>query len=123
MIKKILLIILLSLLLPQDEVCEELPVDIWLRVSNDENNVGNIMKLDMSHGWSGCDGFNVYISVMDLNTGSPVMLVFPLNDWFQMDYSKYIPPKPKSEEEKPFDLDEYLKNNAHKGTKIQKILK
>ena len=118
MIKKILLIILLSLLLPQDEVCEELPVDIWLRVSNDENNFGNIMKLDMSHGWSGCDGFNVYISVMDLNTGSPVMLVFPLNDWFQMNY---LPPEPK-EEEKPFDLEEYLKKNAGKSLKIQKKL-
>ena len=122
---KLIIVLLLSLLISkdnpeQDQVCEELPIDVWLRISNDENNFGNIMMLDMSQGWSGSDGLNVYISVIDLNTGSPVMLVFPMNDWFQMDYSKYIPPEPK--EEKPFDLDEYLKNNKGKGTKIHKKL-
>jgi len=118
---KLIIVLLLSLLVSGDnseKVCEELPLDIWLRLSNDENNYGQLMKLDMSQGWSGSDGYNVYISVIDLNTGAPVMLIFPMNDWFQMEYSI-----PEPEEEKPFDLDEYLKNNRHKGKKIQKILK
>ena len=101
-----------------DEVCEELPVDVWVRFSNDDKNFGNLMYLDMSRGWSGCDGMNVYISVIDLNTGSPIMLIFPLNDRCEMDYSLYIPPEP--EEEKEFDLDEYLRKNKGKGIKIEK---
>ena len=32
----------------------------------------------------------------------------------------YTPPEP--EEDKPFDLEEYLKKNAHKGTKIHKLV-
>ena len=107
-------------LLPNDGVCEELPIDVWIRISNDDNNFGNLMYLDMSRGYSGADEFNVYISVMDLNTGSPVMLIFPLNNWFEMDYQLYLPPEPK--EEKEFDLDEYLKKNKGKGIKIQKIV-
>ena len=103
-----------------EEVCEELPIDVWIRISNDENNFGNLMYLDMSRGYSGADEFNVYISVMDLNTGSPVMLIFPLNNWFEMDYQLYLPPEQK--EEKEFDLDEYLKKNKGKGIKIQKIV-
>tara|TARA_Y100001963_G_C6464287_1_gene301581 strand:- start:228 stop:464 length:237 start_codon:yes stop_codon:yes gene_type:complete len=77
------------------------------------------MYLDMSRGWSGTDGVNVLISVIDLNSGEPIMLIFPLNDWFEMDYSIYIPPEQK--EEKEFDLDEYLKKNKGKGIKISKI--
>ena len=103
-------------------MCEELPIDVWIRPSNDEQNFGNLMYLDMSQGWSGCDGMNVYISVIDLNSGNPIMLVFPLNNWFEMNYSIYIPPEPKKEEEKEFDLDEYLKKNRGKGIKITKTI-
>ena len=135
LIKKIILCIMLGLMfsdtqseqkqplpLPQtEEVCEELPIDIWIRPSNDEQNFGNLMYLDMSRGWSGTDGVNVLISVIDLNSGNPIMLIFPMNNWFEMDYSIYIPPpEPKKEEE--FDLDEYLKKNKGKGIKIQKIV-
>ena len=94
--------------------------DITWYSLNDENNFGNLMYLDMSRGYSVADEFNVYISVMDLNTGSPVMLIFPLNNWFEMDYQLYLPPEQK--EEKEFDLDEYLKKNKGKGIKIQKIV-
>ena len=123
--KFITIIFLLSLIFSQNLqedcgecVCEELPIDVWIRPSNDEQNFGNLMYLDMSQGWSGCDGMNVYISVIDLNSGNPIMLIFPLNNWFQMDYSIYIPPEPKKEEEKEFDLDEYLKKNKGKGIRI-----
>ena len=105
-------------LLPNDGVCEELPIDVWIRPSNDEQNFGNLMYLDMSRGWSGTDGVNVLISVIDLNSGNPIMLIFPLNDWFEMDYSIYIPPTEPEEEE--FDLEEYLKKNKGKGFKIAK---
>ena len=65
--------------------------------------------------------FNVYISVIDLLSGEPVMLIFPLNDWFHMDYTIPFPPEPKEEEE--FDLDEYLKKNKGKGTQIKATIK
>ena len=132
LIKKLLLCLTLGLMFSDtpattmlaaaanEEVCEELPIDVWIRISNDDNNFGNLMYLDMSRGYSGADEFNVYISVMDLNTGSPVMLIFPLNNWFEMDYQLYLPPEQK--EEKEFDLDEYLKKNKGKGIKIQKIV-
>ena len=132
LIKKLLLCLVFGLMFSEppatkmlaaaanEEVCEELPIDVWIRISNDENNFGNLMYLDMSRGYSGADEFNVYISVMDLNTGSPVMLIFPLNNWFEMDYQLYLPPEQK--EEKEFDLDEYLKKNKGKGIKIQKIV-
>ena len=106
-------------LLPNDGVCEELPIDVWIRPSNDEQNFGNLMYLDMSRGWSGTDGVNVLISVIDLNSGNPIMLIFPLNNWFEMDYSIYVPPPPEPEKEE-FDLEEYLKTNKGKGIKIVK---
>jgi len=106
-------------LLPNDGVCEELPIDVWIRPSNDEQNFGNLMYLDMSRGWSGTDGVNVLISVIDLNSGNPIMLIFPLNNWFEMDYSIYVPPPPEPEKEE-FDLEEYLKKNKGKGIKIVK---
>ncbi len=132
LIRKLILCIMLGLMfsdtqseqnqplpLPQtEEVCEELPIDIWIRPSNDEQNFGNLMYLDMSRGWSGTDGVNVLISVIDLNSGNPIMLIFPLNNWFEMDYSIYIPPTEPEEEE--FDLEEYLKKNKGKGFKIAK---
>ena len=105
-------------LLPNDGVCEELPIDVWIRPSNDEQNFGNLMYLDMSRGWSGTDGVNVLISVIDLNSGNPIMLIFPLNNWFEMDYSIYVPPPEPEKEE--FDLEEYLKTNKGKGIKIVK---
>ena len=132
LIKKLLLCLTLGLMFSDtpatkmlaaaanEEVCEELPLDVWIRPSNDERNFGNLMYLDMSRGWSGTDGVNILISVIDLNSGEPIMLIFPLNDWFEMDYSIYIPPEQK--EEKEFDLDEYLKKNKGKGIKIQKIV-
>ena len=131
LIRKLILCIMLGLMfsdtqseqiqplpLPNDGVCEELPIDIWIRPSNDEQNFGNLMYLDMSRGWSGTDGVNILISVMDLNSGNPIMLIFPLNNWFEMDYSIYVPPPEPEKEE--FDLEEYLKKNKGKGIKIVK---
>ena len=133
LIKKLLLCLTLGLMFSDtpatkmlaaaanEEVCEELPLDVWIRPSNDERNFGNLMYLDMSRGWSGTDGVNILISVIDLNSGEPIMLIFPMNNWFEMDYSIYIPP-PEPKEEEEFDLDEYLRKNKGKGIKIQKIV-
>tara|TARA_B100000424_G_C22795984_1_gene427252 strand:- start:332 stop:742 length:411 start_codon:yes stop_codon:yes gene_type:complete len=101
-----------------NEVCEELPVDLWIRPSNDEDSLGRLMYLDMSKGWAGTDGENVIISVADISTGNIIMLIFPLNDWFEMDYSQFFPEE-KPEEEKEFNWEEYLKQN--KGTEIKKL--
>ena len=75
LIRKLILCIMLGLMfsdtqseqnqplpLPNDGVCEELPIDIWIRPSNDEQNFGNLMYLDMSRGWSGTDGVNILLT-------------------------------------------------------------
>jgi len=108
----------------EDCLCDELPLDLWVRPSNAEANFGNLMYLDMSEGWSGTDGSSIYISVIDIITGAPVMLIFPLNDWFVMDYSKFDQPalEPKKEEkEEEFDMEEYLKRTKGQGLEIKKV--
>jgi hypothetical protein len=108
----------------EDCLCDELPLDLWVRPSNAEANFGNLMYLDMSEGWSGTDGSSIYISVIDIITGAPVMLIFPLNDWFVMDYSKFDQPYPepkKEEKEEEFDMEEYLKRTKDKGIEIKKV--
>jgi len=108
----------------EDCLCDELPLDLWVRPSNAEANFGNLMYLDMSEGWSGTDGSSIYISVIDIITGAPVMLIFPLNDWFVMDYSKFDQPAldPKKEEkEEEFDMEEYLKRTKGQGLEIKKV--
>ena len=100
----------------EDCVCTELiPIDVWFKISNDPKNYGRIMELDMSNGWSGEDQYFVYISVIDISTGLPVMLQFPLNDWFHTEYIPYVPPeqKPKPSPENKDEYFEWLKKNGN----------
>ena len=120
---KLIIALLLSLLISGDsseEVCEE-PVNVWFRVSNDINSegYGNIIELDMSKGYADTDGIYVYLFVQEKNTPNGIIISFPIGYWETEIIGK---PQPKSEEqEKPFDLDEYLRKNKHKGLKIHKI--
>jgi len=91
--------------------CEE-PVNVWFKISNDQSNsnYGQIVALDMSHGYSYTDGALVYLILNDINTSEQVILTFPIGYWTVED---------KDEIQKEFDsLEEYLKNTE--GSLIQK---
>ena len=120
-IKTLLLIILLSLIqsdenVPENGVCEE-PKEVWFKISNEvgSENYGQIIQLDMTKGYASTDGVYVYLFVQEKNTPNGIVISFPIGYW---ETEVIIKPDSKKNE-KPFDLDEYLKNNKHKGIKIK----
>ena len=109
--RKYLLTFLLTIgfIFPQD--CEE-PVNVWFKVSNDQTNLnyGQVVALDMSHGYSSTDGEFIYLILSDVTTTEQVILTFPIGYWTVED---------KDEIQKEFEsLEEYLKNT--KGSLIEK---
>ena len=91
--------------------CEE-PVNVWFKVSNDQTNpnYGQVVALDMSHGYSSTDGAFIYLVLSDVTTTEQVILTFPIGYWTVDD---------KDEIQKEFEnLQEYLENT--KGSLIQK---
>ena len=51
-------------------------VNIWYKVSSDGLNPGEVIALDMSSGYSECDGSDIYILVYDIDSMAHI-LVFP----------------------------------------------
>ena len=95
----------------QAQDCEE-PVNVWFKVSNDQTNMnyGQVVALDMSHGYSSTDGAFIYLVLSDVTTTEQVILTFPIGYWTVED---------KDEIQKEFEnLEEYLENT--KGSLIQK---
>ena len=95
----------------QAQDCEE-PVNVWFKVSNDQtnSNYGQVVAIDMSHGYSSTDGTFIYLVLNDISTGEQLILTFPIGYWTVED---------KDEIQKEFDsLEEYLENT--KGSLIQK---
>ena len=95
----------------QAQDCEE-PVNVWFKVSNDQTNMnyGQVVALDMSHGYSSTDGAFIYLVLSDVTTTEQVILTFPIGYWTVED---------KDEIQKEFDsLEEYLENT--KGSLIEK---
>ena len=95
----------------QAQDCEE-PVNVWFKVSNDQTNMnyGQVVALDMSHGYSSTDGEFIYLVLSDVTTTEQVILTFPIGYWTVED---------KDEIQKEFEsLEEYLKNT--KGSLIEK---
>ena len=102
---------LLSCDVVQAQDCEE-PVNVWFKVSNDQtnSNYGQVVAIDMSHGYSSTDGTFIYLVLNDISTGEQVILTFPIGYWVVED---------KDEIQKEFDsLEEYLKNTE--GSLIEK---
>ena len=98
-------------------VCEE-PVDVWYRLStNESHKYGELMAVDMSMGYAYYDELYIYLFVLEKNTKEELVIMFPIGFW---EVGVIEPRKelPKEEEEKEFDLDEYLKQNKGKGVKI-----
>ena len=95
----------------QAQDCEE-PVNVWFKVSNDQanSNYGQVVALDMSHGYSSTDGAFIYLVLSDVTTTEQVILTFPIGYWEV---------EGKDEIQKEFEsLEEYLENT--KGSLIQK---
>ena len=95
----------------QAQDCEE-PVNVWFKVSNDQANpnYGQVVALDMSHGYSSTDGAFIYLVLSDVTTTEQVILTFPIGYWTV---------DGKDEIQKEFEsLEEYLENT--KGSLIQK---
>ena len=95
----------------QAQDCEE-PVNVWFKVSNDQANpnYGQVVALDMSHGYSSTDGEFIYLVLSDVTTTEQVILTFPIGYWTVED---------KDEIQKEFEsLEEYLKNTE--GSLIEK---
>ena len=94
--------------------CKELPANVWRKVSTDILNPGQILKLDMSQGYSFAEDGIIYIVVMTTDSSEQIVAVFP-------DGGYWTAPKPNpflEELDKEFDsLEEYLRN---KGTEIKK---
>ena len=116
----IAMVILIGFVLPQD--CEE-PSEVWFKISNDatSNDYGELIQIDMSWGYAGTDGINIYLFVYEKDTRKELVIQFPIGYWEaeKIDKSKRYIPK----ENEPFDLDEYLKQNKGKGIEIKKITK
>ena len=51
--------------------------NVWYKVSSDELNPGEIIALDMSEGYSGCDGSLLYLVVNTVEFGEETVIVFP----------------------------------------------
>ena len=95
----------------QAQDCEE-PVNVWFKVSNDQanSNYGQVVAIDMSHGYSSTDGTFIYLVLSDVTTTEQVILTFPIGYWTVED---------KDEIQKEFEsLEEYLKNTE--GSLIEK---
>tara|TARA_Y100000310_G_scaffold50997_1_gene47079 strand:+ start:105 stop:476 length:372 start_codon:yes stop_codon:yes gene_type:complete len=90
-------------------------VNVWHKVSTDNVNPGLIIPLDMSKGYSFCEGPLMYIVVSDMDSEDDIVVVFPNGGYWDS-------PKPDpflEEMQKEFDsLEEYLKSKG--GTEWKK---
>ena len=93
----------------------EKEINVWHKVSGDKLNPGLIMPLDMSKGYSFCEGPFVYIIVSDMDSEDDIVVVFPNGGYWDSPM-----PDPFLEEmQKEFDsLEEYLKSKG--GTAWEK---
>ena len=76
--KKILaLIIACTFVVSFTESSEPKEINVWRKVSTDEMNPGEIVALDMSEGYSGCDGSHLFLVVNTVEFGEETVIVFP----------------------------------------------
>ena len=68
-------VLLLCFAFDYDEIYKN--ANVWYKVSSDELNPGEIVALDMSKGFSGCDGPHLFLVVNTVEYGERTVLVFP----------------------------------------------
>jgi len=89
-------------------------INVWKKVSTDELNPGEIVSLDMSRGYSACEGPYMYIVVRAVGSEEEFTVVFPNGGY-------WTAPKPDpflQELQKEFDsLEDYLRNQESQEIK------
>ena len=89
-------------------------INVWHKVSTDHLNPGEIVPLDMSEGYSSCDGPYIYIAVRIVDSEEEVVVMFPNGGY-------WAAPEPDpflQELQKEFDsLEDYLRNLESKEIK------
>jgi hypothetical protein len=85
---------------------QDMEINVWNKVSSDELNPGEIVPLDMSHGYSIADPMYIYIVLFEVLTGDTVVVVFPNGgEWTSPEPDPFL-----TELQKEFDsLEEYLR--------------
>ena len=104
-----ILVMLIGFSYPQE--CEE-PTNVWFKLSNDTSSkdYGEVLAIDMSKGYATTDGYFVYLLVYLKDSDEGIIISFPMGNWEVDDKI-----------EKEFkDLEDYLKHNKGKGTKIHR---
>ena len=91
------------------------PVNVWYKVSSNEEDYGKVIRLDMSGGQSFSDEMFIYIIVKDLTNGDNIIIAFPNGG----DWTAATPKDPFLDElEKEFkNLEDYLKSNPSEEIK------
>ena len=109
--KNIILILVMLIGFSYPQECDE-PINVWFKLSNDTSSkdYGKVLAIDMSRGYATTDGVYIYLLVKIKDSDEGLIITFPIGDWEVDDKI-----------EKEFkDLEDYLKYNKGKGTKIHK---
>ena len=89
-------------------------INVWHKVSTDELNPGEIIPLDMSKGYTTCEGSYIIMVVRIVDSEEEVIIMFPNGDY-------WTAPEPDpflQEMQKEFDsLEDYLRNLESKEIK------
>ena len=84
-------------------------INVWTKVSTDKLNPGEIVSLDMSEGYSSCEGPYMYIVVRKVGSEEEVIVAFPNGGyWMAPEVDPFL-----YELQKEFDsLEEYLRDKG-----------
>ena len=89
-------------------------INVWHKVSTDELNPGEIVPLDMSQGYTFCEGSYVIMVVNVVDSEEEIVIVFPNGGhWITPEANPFL-----QELQKEFDsLEDYLRNLESKEIK------
>ena len=111
-----LLMLMYGCVFSQDE-CSCAQLNTWYKISNNPNNYGQLLELDLSYGYAIADPYTIYLILMDRNSGEEMVIQFTNNSNFRVD--NFTPYQP--DENEKFDLQKYLELNKGKGSKLEKL--
>ena len=93
---------------------KDLGINVWRKVSTDALNPGEIISLDMSKGYTSCEGPYIAMVVRIVGSDEEVIIMFPNGGY-------WTAPEPEpflQELQKEFDsLEDYLRNLESKEIK------
>jgi hypothetical protein len=75
LIKQLMILLFFCLLLSSIPIPEN--INVWYKISSAPDNPGELLALDMSSGYSFCDGNTIYIVVNYKDTGEEVVVILP----------------------------------------------